>query len=229
MKFYCEYCRSQIDAEVDKKCPSCNASYKDNKEYKKLLEEKEQRKEQIRKQQEYIQNQVMRVGKTTGIFALIVPIFAFIIIGTIIFIGVKESRKHNNTFNEITEKAEETKEVEKISKTINEEKKSEDYRIKFEKYRLIEQKKDNEFDKLEVTLIVEKISDKFAAWGEEIYCLVDNVSQKIDYFNSDTSTHIKDKNIPNSKKLVFYVPKNVKSFDIKYGSEVAFHIDIEND
>ena len=232
MKFYCEYCRSQIDAEIDKKCPSCNASYKDNKEYKKLLEEKEQRKEQIKKQQEYIQNHVMRVGKTAGIFAIAVPLLAFLIMGVIIYLGVKESRKNNNKFDDMFDEVENTindkkeeKIIEKEPIDINQEKSSDDYKIKFVKYKLIEQKNE-EFDKLEVTLVVEKISDKFSAWGETIYCLVNGVSQNVDNFNSDISTYIKDKNIPETKKMTYYIQKNIKSFVIKYGNEVEFNIDM---
>lgn len=237
MKFYCEYCRSQIDAEKDKKCPSCKASYKDNKEYKKILEEKEKQNEQIKEQQEYIQKTFKTVGITSGIFALIVPLVAIGIIGTIIFIGVKEAKKNNNkiddAFKNVEEKMEdqkETKEEKKVEPTvINQEKTSSDYKVKLEKYRILEQTKDKEFDKLEVTLIVEKISDKFSAWGEDFYCLVNNVSQEVDRFNSDMTTYIKDKNIPTSKKLTYYVPKNITSFDIKYGNEISFHVDIKSD
>ena len=234
MKFHCEYCRELIDADKDKKCPSCGATYKDNKEYKKLLEEKEQQKEQIKKQQEFVQKQVMKVGKTAGVFAVAVPLLAFVIMGIIIFIGVREAKKNDNdfdtTFNKIEEKINDTiEDVEKEPVIVNQEKSSNDYKVKFEKYKLEEQKDDNEFDKLEITLIIEKISDTFMANGEEIYCLVDNVSQKYDPFNSDTINYIKDKNIPETRKMTYYVPKNVKSFDIKYGNEVSFHIDIEND
>ena len=235
MKFYCEYCRSQIDAEKDKKCPSCKASYKDNKEYRKLLEEKENHEQEIKEHQQYIQKQVLKAGKTAGIFVLIVPILAFVIMGTIIFIGIKEAKKNNNKvddiFNEVEEKINKTdkkveKEVENDPIIINQEKSSDDYKITFENYKLIDQTKDKEFNKLEVTLVVEKISDKFSAWGEEVYCLVNNVSQEKDRFNSDNSTYIKDKNIPTSKKITFYIPKGTKSFDIKYGNEVDFHIDM---
>ena len=229
MKFYCEYCRSQIDADKDKKCPSCNASYKDNKEYKKLLEEREHQKEQIKEQQKFVQKQFKRIGITSGIFALIIPIFALIIFGTIVYVGIKESKNSNSKFEtDFNKKSEvvEDIEVEKDPVVINQEKSSADYKIKFEKYKLIEQKKDKEFDKLEVILIVEKISDKFSAWGEEIYCLVNNVSQNKDHFNSDNSTYIKDKNVPTSKKITFYIPKDTKSFDIKYGDEISFHIDM---
>ena len=232
MKFYCEYCRSQIDADKDKKCPSCNAPYKDNKEYKKLLEEREQQKKEIKEQQELAKKTIKTVGITSGIFALIIPIFAFAIMGIIIFIGVKEAKKNNNKvddiFNEVEEKInkEEEKEAEKDPVMINQEKSSADYKVKFEKYKLIEQKKDKEFDKLEVTLVVEKISDKFTAWGEEVYCIANDVSSDKDHFNSDNSTYIKDKNVPTSKKITFYIPKNTKSFDIKYGDEISFHIDM---
>lgn len=229
MKFYCEYCRSQIDADKDKKCPSCNASYKDNKEYKKLLEEREHQKEQIKEQQKYVQKQFKRIGITSGIFALIIPIFVLIIIGTIVYVGIKESKNSNSKFEtDFNKKSEvvEDIEVEKDPVMINQEKSSADYKVKFEKYKLIEQRNNQEFDKLEVTLIVEKISDKFSAWGEEIYCLVNNVSQNKDHFNSDNSTYIKDKNVPTSKKITFYIPKDTKSFDIKYGNEISFHIDM---
>ena len=230
MKFYCEYCRSQIDAEKDKKCPSCKASYKDNKEYKKLLEEQEKQKKFIQDQQEFVQKHVKRVGKTAGIFAIIIPIFAFLIMGVIIYIGVKETRKNrnefNNVFDSIEEKVNGKTEEAKDPVIINEEKSSEDYKVIFEKYKLIEQKNDKEFDKLEVTLVIEKISDKFSAWGETIYCLVNNVSQNMDSFNSDISTYIKDKNVPTSKKIVFYIPKGTTSFDVKYGNEVDFHVDM---
>ena len=150
----------------------------------------------------------MKVGKTAGVFAVAVPLLAFVIMGIIIFIGVREAKKNDNdfdtTFNKIEEKINDTiEDVEKDPVIVNQEKSSKDYKIKFEKYKLEEQKDDNEFDKLEITLIIEKISDTFMANGEEIYCLVDNVSQKYDPFNSDTINYIKDKNIPETRRNIF--------------------------
>ena len=234
MKFYCEYCRNQIDAEKDKKCPTCKASYKDNKEYRRLLEEQEKQKEQAKEQQEYVKKTFKRIGITSGVFAIVIPVIIIAIMGTIIFVGIKEARKNNNKYDDVFKNVEEnleqqseTKEIDPIM--VNEEKTSSDYKVKFEKYKLLEQAKDKEFNKLEVTLVVEKISDKFSAWGEDFYCLVNNVSQNVDRFNSDMTTYIKDKNIPATKKLTYYIPKNTTSFDIKYGNEISFHINIQND
>lgn len=237
MKFHCEYCRELIDAEKDKKCPSCGATYENNKEYKKLHEEQQEfvqkQRDFIQKQQEFVHKQFSRIGMTGGIFAVIIAIAAAAIMGIVIYLGIKESKKNKNEFNDVfntIENKANTKE-EKEAKTVlvNQEKSSKDYKVTFEKYKLIEQSNDKEFDKLEVILVIEKISDEFAAWGEEIYCLVNNLSQNVDNFNSDTSTYIKDKNIPETKKMTYYVPKGLNSFDIKYGNKVSFHVDIEND
>lgn len=234
MKFYCEYCREQIDSDKDKKCPSCGASYKNNKEYAKLLEEKKE-------QQKEFNNQVKKVGKIAIIPFILIPIIFISIFIFIVVMAFKSSKNIDNNFDNIRKLSEENinstneninreKKIEEVEPVlVNEEKSSTDYKVKLEKYRLLEQKSDKEYDKLEVTLIIEKISDKFEAWGETIYCLVNNASQKYDGFNSDISTYIKDKGIPETKKMTYYVPKNTKSFDIKYGSDIEFHVDIEND
>ena len=233
MKFHCEYCKELIDSEKDKKCPNCGASYKNNKEYQKLLEERQQQKKEFDKYQKRVQK--------LGIIPIIISlVFIIGIAMLIVFNDVIPNQKNRNDFDDLKneveehinsfeneEEEEEIKEAEPIY--INQEKSSADYKVKVEKYRLLEQKDDKEYDKLEVTVIVEKISDKFSAWGETIYCLVDNVSQNRDSFNSDISTHISDKGIPLSKKMTYYVPKNLKSFDIKYGSILSFHIEIQND
>lgn len=234
MKFHCEYCKELIDSEKDKKCPSCGASYKNNKEYEKLLEEKKE-------QQKEIQDHFKRINKLSIIpfvlaIIIIIGVFALIIVG-----AIRSQKTNEDDFNDLKNRVEENinwnndneeeeeKEVEVEPIIVNQEKTSEDYKVKVEKYKLLEQKDNNEHDKLEVTVIVEKISNKFNAWGEEIYCLVDNVTQKEDAFDSDISTYIKDKNIPLSKKMTYYVPKNLKSFDIKYGNILSFHIELQND
>ena len=239
MKFHCEYCRELVDAEKDKKCPSCGATYKENKEYKKLLEEQEHQKELIKKQQELVHKQVKRMGIAGGIFAIIIPIIIFSIMVLVIYVGIKNSKKmdkeYNDTFKQMEEKIntatgkENKTKDEAKSVIVNEEKTSKDYKVRFDNYKLIKQSNNKEFDKLEVTLIIEIISDNFMASGKDIYCLVNNVSQEYDFSNSDTFNYIKDKNVPTSKKMTYYVPKNLESFDIKYGNEVSFHIDIKND
>ena len=47
MKFFCEYCGCRIDAEIDKKCPNCGASYKKNATFIKLQNEENERKNKI--------------------------------------------------------------------------------------------------------------------------------------------------------------------------------------
>lgn len=239
MKFHCEYCRELVDTEKDKKCPSCGATYKENKEYKKLLEEQEQQKKLIKEQQDFVHKQVKRIGIAGGVFVIIVPIIILSIMALVIYVGIKNSKKmdkeYNDTFKKMEEKintatGKEDKTKEEVKSVIvNEEKISKDYKVKFDNYKLIEQKNDKEFDKLEVNLVIEIISDNFMASGENIYCLVNNVSQNYDFSGSDTFNYIKDKNVPTSKKMTYYVPKELKSFDIKYGNEVSFHVDIKND
>lgn len=233
MKFHCEYCRELIDTEKDKKCPSCGATYKENKEYQKMLDEQAQQKELAKQQQEFVHKQFKIVGITGGVFAIIMPIVVISIMGFVIYLGVKETKKNKNNFDDmfdnIENKIDSTKEKEIEPVEVNEEKTSKDYKVRFEKYRLIEQKNDKEFDKLEVNLVIEIISDNFMASGENIYCLVNNVSQNYDFSGSDTFNYIKDKNVPTSKKMTYYVPKGITSFDIKYGNEVSFHVDIKND
>ena len=50
MKFFCEYCGNRIDANIDRKCPNCGASYKKNK---KFLELEAERKRQADLTNEY--------------------------------------------------------------------------------------------------------------------------------------------------------------------------------
>ena len=66
MKFFCEYCGNRIDAEIDHKCPHCGASYKKNKSFIKLQEEKNQREQMVTENSQKVLKTVF------GVFALLI-------------------------------------------------------------------------------------------------------------------------------------------------------------
>ena len=68
MKFFCEYCGNRIDAHVDNKCPNCCASYKKNKEFIKLQQEKQEQEQMNKKIVNEIMNHAMSFMNFSKVF-----------------------------------------------------------------------------------------------------------------------------------------------------------------
>ena len=78
MKFFCEYCGNRIDAHVDNKCPNCGASYKKNKEFIKLHQEKQEQEQMNKEIKKEIFNHTMGVMKFAKVFRIL-PIIMILI------------------------------------------------------------------------------------------------------------------------------------------------------
>ena len=90
MKFFCEYCGYNIDANVDSKCPNCGAAYNRNKTYLKLEQERNENRTKAAKQ-----------AKKIGIVGLVIfMICVVLVIGLIIFISLQSIKSDEKIANE---------------------------------------------------------------------------------------------------------------------------------
>ncbi len=87
MKITCEHCGSSIDILNDKKCTNCGAPYKNNKEYKEMMEyNKKMRQANLESRElgnEIIKN-TLTSFKSVSIIGKVIGIISFIIIITVI-------------------------------------------------------------------------------------------------------------------------------------------------
>jgi len=99
MKFFCEYCGNRIDAEKNHKCPHCGASYKKNKQFLKIEEERKREKQINTEYKNKILNHTLKTFTFSKII-FIIPIIIFFIsvIVAIIFIA-----KQFKSFDNVTE------------------------------------------------------------------------------------------------------------------------------
>ena len=116
MKFFCEYCGCNIDANKDLKCPNCGAMYNKNRTYLKMIEEKEKEQQNNKKQ-----------GKKISIVVLamfiLIPILG---IATFLIISLKAMNTKdvandtfNNVFNSIIDEDEMSKSKDVIQSEID--------------------------------------------------------------------------------------------------------------
>ncbi len=240
MKFFCEYCGNRIDAEKNHKCPNCGASYKKNKEFIKLQEEKNKNLEMNNEYKHKIISHVLGTMKFSRFFMLI-PIIAFIIIFTIVIFsflninkGFKENNdnKHDNNinvediFDSILE--EDTKEQEKITVNFNEFAQAEKYKVKVEKYEIVEDifhKAEPGYQLVKFHLIVENTTTQEIR-SEDVNCIVDGVAQNNTMFAgySEIPTFI-SRELAVKGTATFIVPIDATSYDIRYGDYVTMHIE----
>ncbi len=234
MKFFCEYCGNRIDANVDRKCPNCGASYRKNK---KFIELEAERKKQIELGREYTQKvfgHVTGVMKFSKVF-FIIPIIVFVgIFVTIISFAIRTTEnfesKDKVEFNILEELKNnlETDEEKEVTVNFGEYGETLEYRVKVTNYKTVEDPfnlLEEGYEYVQFDLVVENLTD-YKIYSEDVYCIVDGVSQK----NSFTSGY-SDLPFDISKKLAvtgsskFIVSKSAKSYDIRYGDYVTIHIE----
>ena len=222
MKFFCEYCGNRIDAEKDHKCPHCGASYKRNKNFIKLEEEKNKNIKMNNEYKHKIMNHVLGTIKFSKVFAIIpIIIFAVIIsVFVIIFINVKNNFDFKTgTFNS---------NIESVTVNFNEFGKIDEYGVKVTKYEVVE----NQFDQpqegyeyVKFYLMVENLTEKQIT-KEDVNCIVDGIAQTNDFSSgySDLPMFI-SKGLTVKGTATFEVPKDATSYDIRYGDYITIHIE----
>ena len=226
MKFFCEYCGNRIDAEKDHKCPHCGASYKKNKSFIKLQEEKNQREQMVTENSQKVLKTVFGVFAFSKLFML-VPIIIFIVIITI---AVKTVNKQINIkdgikteINELNKKAEE-----KITVGFNEYAETSEYKVKVTKYEVVEDKfnrLDDNYEYVKFHLVVENTSNKELT-KEDVYCIVDGISQTNDFSSGYSNLPMFiAKDLAVTGTATFEIPVGTTSFDIRYGDNVTIHIE----
>lgn len=237
MKFFCEYCGNRIDAEVDEKCLNCGASYKKNKSFIELEKNRVQQNQLNDEYKHKIINHVLGTMKFSKVFMLI-PIIFFLIVFTTIIISIVNFEKDNKTnkndnFTEVQDKIDSiinnnSKEQEKVTVGFNEFAETEKYRVKVEKYEVVEDMFHHAGEGYELVkfhLIVENLSDT-SIRSENVNCIVDGIAQTNDVYSghSDLPFHI-DKELAVKGTSTFFVPVNASSYDIRYGDYVTIHIE----
>ena len=243
MKFFCEYCGNRIDATKDNKCPNCGASYKKNKSFLKLEEEKKKQLETNQENAQKIFDHVFSVFKFSRWFMLIpVVIFIVVFIAIISTFGrVRNSAdtQTNNNKNDQTQIKEEVdnffeeiinqqnKEPEKVVVNFDEFAETEEYKVKVNKYEVIEdtfKKAEEGYELVKFYLLVENLTGKEID-TEDVNCVVDGIAQNNYYYSghSDLPFDVKS-GLTVKGTSTFIVPKDAKTYEIKYGDYVTIKI-----
>ena len=117
MKFFCEYCGCNIDANKDLKCPNCGAMYNKNRTYLKMIEEKEKEQQNNKKQGKKISIVVLAMF----ILIPILGIATFLIISLKAMNNTKDvaNDTFNNVFNSIIDEDEMSKSKDVIQSEID--------------------------------------------------------------------------------------------------------------
>lgn len=216
MKFFCEYCGCRIDADVDKKCPNCGASYKKNATFIKLQEEEKERADKVNEFKDEVFKHTTSVFKFSRIFFFLPVVVFIIIIATAIIINIRMN--HNTSGKPVTVSG-----LKASGETSQ-------YSAKVTSYEDVtfwhkEAKEGYKFVKFYIE--VENLSGKQIN-REDVNCVVDGVAQTNE-FSSGYSTipFFISKGLTVKGEATFEVPKDAKSYDIKYGDDITIHIDIE--
>jgi len=239
MKFFCEYCGNRIDAEIDKKCSNCGASYKKNKTFIELEKNKNQQDQLNNEYKHKIINHLLGTMRFSKVF-LIIPIIFFLIIFTIIIIVFlnfgKDNEKENikqDSIQDMQDKVESLindnkKEQEKVTVGFNEFAQTEKYKVKVEKYEVVEDifnEAEEGYELVKFHLIVENLTNT-SIRSENVNCIVDGIAQTNDIYSghSDLPFHI-ERELAVKGTSTFIVPINATSYDIRYGDYVTIHIE----
>ena len=237
MKFFCEYCGNRIDAEVDEKCPNCGASYKKNKSFIELEKNRVQQNQLNNEYKHKIINHVLGTMKFSKVF-MVIPILIFVLVLTIIIVsfinfGKDVNDKEPENIIDVQEKLESiiddnSKEQEKVTVNFNEYAETQKYKVKVEKYEVVEDifnEADEGYELVKFHLIVENLTDT-SIRSENVNCIVDGIAQTNDVYSghSDLPFHI-DKELAVKGTSTFFVPINASSYDIRYGDYVTIHIE----
>ncbi len=231
MKFFCEYCGNRIDAEKDHKCPHCGASYKHNKKFKKLEEDKNKEIQFNNETKQKVIGHVFGIMKFSKVVMIIPFIFFVIVIITAIVITTNNDKKkldEPNFDDSIIEDLFDNEKEQEIVVGFDEFAETQKYKVKVEKYEVIEDvfnEADEGYELVKFHLIVENLSDT-SIRSENVNCIVDGIAQNNDIYSgySDLPFHIERK-LAVKGTSTFFVPINATSYDIRYGDYVTIHIE----
>ena len=239
MKFFCEYCGCRIDAEKDRKCPNCGASYKKNETFIRLEKERKDKIDQINK----LTEQTFKSKNKVSLIATIIIISICIIVFIFVMLSIMKTREdmpNLSTQNESqievndTNTQQSTEEEiiipknEKVTVGINEYGKTLNYQVKVTGYETVtywykEAKKGYEFVKF--NLMVENLTNKQIK-SEDVNCIVDNVAQDNELSSGySTLPFFIASELTVKGEATFEVPKDATSYDIRYGDYVTIHIE----
>ena len=239
MKFFCEYCGNRIDAELDNKCPNCGASYKKNKSFIALEEERKKETELQNANKQKLFDHVLGTFKFSRWF-LLIPVGIFILAFCIIifiFSQVSKSFDSRRDGSELIDQMEnfydtynsyDEEKIKDVTAGFDEFATTPKYRVKVNKYNTIDdnfRKAEDGYEIIEFHLLVENLTDNEID-TEDVNCIVDGVAQKNYYYSghSDLPFDISRKlTVKGTSK--FIVPKSAESYDIKYGDYVTIHIE----
>ena len=239
MKFFCEYCGNRIDAEVDRKCPNCGASYKKNQSFIRLQEERKQQQEVNTEFKNEVMNHTLGVMKVSK-FIFIIPVIVFLIIFSIVifsFININKSFKNDSdniqdgvesVIDSITDQVNNKTESKKITVGLNEYGEVKDYKFTVRYYEVVEdrfRKAGEGYELVKFHLMLGNLSDDELR-REDVYCIVDEVSQENEITSgySDLPMFIAT-DLTVKGTATFIVPKDATSYDIRYGDYITVHIE----
>lgn len=237
MKFFCEYCGNRIDANVDRKCPNCGASYKRNKNFIKMQEENNKQHEINNEFKNEVMNHTLGVMKVSK-FIFLIPIVVFLVIFSIVifsFISFNKNFKNDsenmqNNVESIKDEINNTskKEDKKITVGFNEYGEVKDYKFKVYNYQVVEdrfRKAGEGYELVKFYFMLGNLSNEELT-KEDVYCIVDEVSQtnEISSGYSDLPMFVA-KDLTVKGTATFIVPKNATSYDIRYGDYITVHIE----
>lgn len=239
MKFFCEYCGNMIDAHEDRKCPNCGASYKKNKSYIKLREEKSKEEQQNKEFKQQVMSHTLGAMKFSKWF-MFIPIIIFVVVFSIIVFGFininrgfrEDSNQTKNEvdsiFESVTNKLEDEEEAQKVTVNFNEYGSTKDYQIKVTKYEVVEdifKEAEDGYELVKFHFVVENLTSNRIA-RENVNCIVDDVAQTNDVYSgySDLPFYI-EKELSVKGTSTFFVPIDATSYDIRYGDYITIHIE----
>lgn len=237
MKFFCEYCGNRIDANVDRKCPNCGASYKRNKNFIKMQEENNKQHEINNEFKNEVMNHTLGVMKVSK-FIFVIPIVVFLVIFSIVifsFISFNKNFKNDsenmqNNVESIKDEINNTskKEDKKITVGFNEYGEVKDYKFKVYNYQVVEdrfRKAGEGYELVKFYFMLGNLSNEELT-KEDVYCIVDEVAQtnEISSGYSDLPMFVA-KDLTVKGTATFIVPKNATSYDIRYGDYITVHIE----
>lgn len=243
MKFFCEYCGNRIDAEKDRKCPNCGASYKKNKSFIKLQQERIEEDKKNKEFKQQVMDHTLGAMKFSKWF-IFIPIIIFIIVFSIIIFGfININKDFNNESNEmknefdsvfdsITDKIdgviEGEQETQEVTVNFNEYATLDEYKVKVSKYETVDdkfKKAEEGYEIIKFHLLVENLTDGQII-KEDVNCIVDGIAQTNYYSSgySDLPMFIQ-KGLTVKGTATFLVPENTVSYDIRYGDYITIHIE----
>ena len=233
MKFSCEYCRGVIDAEKDKECPKCGASYEKNKEYLRLEKERKEKFDKSTKNDQKIAKLI--IGIVVGII-----VFSFVIMLANILTMNSRTKRSSDRYDEIYDKIINDTSLDNVTNTtnkegeksvtveINEYGKTSKYQAMvtgYEQTSLWYKTPAEGYELVVFHLQVENLTDKEIS-KEDVNCIVDGVAQTNEKFSGySTIPYDIGSKLTVKGDATFEVPKDATSYDIRYGDYITIHIE----